>query len=167
MKRALAAIAVALLAGAGWAQAAVKPSPAPADRMLIERGQYLVAFGACNECHTPGWRESDGTLPPAQWMVGNAIGFRGPWGTVYPANVRLEFQAISEQQWLAMVATRGGHPPMTWQNLRTLSVYDRRAIYRFVRSLGPAGSPAPISVPPAREPATPYFNVAPASPKPG
>jgi mono/diheme cytochrome c family protein len=37
----------------------VQPIAASVDP-LVERGKYLVAFGSCNDCHTPGWRESDG-----------------------------------------------------------------------------------------------------------
>ena len=147
-----------VLVGLGYAGKAAPSDP------VIARGRYLVAFGACNDCHTPGWRDSDGRTPVSQWMTGAALGFRGPWGTVFPANVRLRFTQISEDQWLAMIDTRGGHPPMTWHDLRALSVADRRAIYRFVRSLGPAGQPAPLTVPPEREPTLPYVTiVAPAS----
>ncbi|MBV8600126.1 MAG: cytochrome C [Candidatus Eremiobacteraeota bacterium] len=132
---------------------------------LVARGRYLVAFGACNDCHTPGWREADGNVPVSKWMTGSTIGFRGPWGTVYPANVRERFFQISESQWLAMVRTRAGHPPMTWEDLRALSIDDRRAIYAFIRSLGKDGPPSLPSVPPEREPTTPYITiVAPAPP---
>ena len=127
-------------------------------------GRALVAYGACNDCHSPGWRESDGTLPVAAWMVGSSIGFRGPWGTVYPANVRLEFQRIEESEWLAMVRLRGGHPPMLWHDLRALNGGQLRAIYRFVRGLGAAGTPAPAGVPPDLEPKTRYYDVTPRSP---
>ncbi len=126
----------------------------------------LVAFGNCNDCHTPGWTESDGHVPVSRWMTGSAVGFRGPWGTVYPTNVRLWFQVSSEADWLNAVATRGGHPPMKWTDLRTLTIDDRKAIYRFIRSLGPAGAPAPVAVPPGREPTTPYVDVIPQQPAP-
>jgi len=121
----------------------------------------LVAYGGCNDCHTPGWTESDGRVAQSLWMTGNAIGFRGPWGTAYPVNVRLWFQQSTETDWLHAVETRGGHPPMKWTDLRALRVDDRRAIYRFIRSLGPAGAPAPIDVTPDREPKTPYIDVVP------
>jgi hypothetical protein len=133
---------------------------APVDP-LIERGKYLVAFGSCNDCHTPGWRESDGSVPMAKWMTGSRLGYRGPWGTSYPANVRLEFQGISESDWLFMVRTRGGHWPMVWHDLRYLKIDDQRAIYRFVRSLGPRGVRAPTDLPPSREPSTPYIWIVP------
>ena len=139
------------------------PSAAPtlSNAALIERGRMLVGFGSCNDCHTMGWRETDGQVPVSQWMTGNTVGFRGPWGTIYPVNVRLWFQETSEEDWLKAIATSAGHPPMKWTDLRTLDIDDRRAIYRFIHSLGPAGTPAPIDVPPGREPTTPYINIIP------
>lgn len=135
-------------------------SSAPADP-LVERGRYLVGFGSCNDCHTPGWRASDGTIPVAQWMTGSSLGYRGPWGTSYPANVRLEFARISEADWLFMVRTRAGHWPMVWHDLRFLKTDDQRAIYRFIRHLGPRGVAAPADLPPSVEPKTPYIWIVP------
>ncbi|MGA2393494.1 MAG: cytochrome C [Candidatus Lustribacter sp.] len=140
------------------ARAATQPAPSAAD---IARGKYLVAFGACNSCHTPGWAENDGNIPVSQWLTGNTIGFRGPWGTVYPANLRMRFQQISESQWLFMIHTRGGHPPMQWTNLRVLTVADQRAIYRFVRSLGPAGVAEPSDLRPGVDPKAQFYDVTP------
>ena len=152
---ATAGLSLALLwAGAG-ASGSSRVDP------LIERGRYLVGFGTCNACHTPGWRESDGTIPVARWMTGSNLGYRGPWGTSYPANVRLEFSRISEDDWLFMVRTRGGHWPMVWHDLRLLKTEDQRAIYRFIRSLGPSGVAAPADLPPSVEPKTPYIWIVP------
>jgi mono/diheme cytochrome c family protein len=139
---------------------------APDSREVLARGRYLVVYGACNDCHTPGWRESDGKLPQAQWLTGTRIGFRGDWGTSYPANLRLEFQSLSEDQWVLAVHTRGGHPPMTWHDVRILNAADRHAIFAFIKSLGPAGVPAPAAVPPWREPTTPYVETRPRDPSP-
>ncbi len=155
----LGGVAAAMLACAMLA-AGARSTPAP-DAAAIARGRYLVGYGGCNDCHTPGWREGDGTTPAALWMTGSTLGYRGPWGTSYPANVRLEFQEISEGAWLDMVRTRGGHWPMVWHDLRLLDESDRRAIYRFVRSLGRAGVPAPADLPPSVEPSTPFVWVVP------
>lgn len=127
----------------------------------IARGRYLVGFGSCNDCHTPHWRESDGTVPVSAWMTGTRLGYRGPWGTSYPANVRLEFATVSEEQWLFMVRTRAGHWPMVWHDLRLLDIDDQRAIYRFIKSLGVAGSQAPPGLAPSVNPSTPYVWVVP------
>jgi hypothetical protein len=160
MKRVLPAALLAL-AFAASAASAKSSGSAPSPDPLIARGRYLVGFGSCNDCHTPGWRESDGTVPLAQWMTGSKLGYRGPWGTSYPSNVRLEFQRISEDAWLSMVRTRGGHWPMVWHDLRLLALDDQRAIYRFVKSLGAKGVPAPADLPSGIEPSTPYIWVVP------
>lgn len=127
---------------------------------LIARGRYLVGAVSCNACHTPGWRASGGAVPQAKWMTGTNVGYRGPWGTVYPINVRLWFAQIDEKHWLFACRTRDGKPPMPWEAMRGLSERDRRAIYRFVRSLGPAGRPAPADLPPWKTPTTPVIDVA-------
>lgn len=128
----------------------------PTDVKMIERGRYLVATSGCNDCHTPGYMQ-DGTVPEPQWLTGNTIGFQGPWGTSYPANLRLKLQALSEDQWLVH-ARRQTRPPMPWFNLRDMSDDDLRAIYRYVRAAGPAGAPAPEAVPPGVAVTTPYFD---------
>lgn len=84
-----------------------------------------------------------GNLPQSQWLLGNAVGFQGPWGTSYPVNLRLYVQDLSEQTWLAKV-----HPPMPWFALRDMTDADLSAIYRCIRELGPAGKPAPVAVAP-------------------
>jgi len=160
MKGWVFAVVVAGLLGVGAVAALPAASSSKADP-LIARGRYLVGFGTCNDCHTPGWRESDGTAPIARWMVGTNVGYRGPWGTSYPANVRLEFARISESDWLFMVRTRAGHWPMVWHDLRFLSLTDQRAVYRFIKSLGPAGTPAPADLAPDVVPKTPYVWVLP------
>lgn len=126
---------------------------------VLARGRILVIYGTCNDCHTPGWRESDGKAPASSWMIGTSIGFRTASGTSYPANVRLDFQSIAQNQWIAAVRTRGGHPPMIWQDLRGLSDADLRSIYQFIRSLGPAGTLAPAAIPPWREPTTRFIDL--------
>jgi hypothetical protein len=94
-------------------------------------------------------------------MTGSNLGYRGPWGTSYPANARLEFQRISEDDWLFMVRTRGGHWPMVWHDVRFLKLADQRAIYRFIKHLGPRGTDAPADLPPGVEPKTPYIWIVP------
>jgi hypothetical protein len=57
------------------------------------------------------------------------------------------------------------HPPMPWVNLALANEQDLRAMYRFVKGLGPKGDPAPEFVPPDQEPKTPYVSFAPVTPK--
>jgi hypothetical protein len=39
-------------------------------------------------------------------------------------------------------------PPMPWYILREMTEQDLRAMYRFIRSVGPAGEQAPTYLPP-------------------
>jgi mono/diheme cytochrome c family protein len=123
-----------------------------------EIGRYLFLFGGCNDCHTPGWSESDGKLPEADWALGNAVGYRGPWGTSYAENLRLAAAARTERQWVQLFRQSAGLPPMPWQNYRTVAEADLVAIHRFLRSLGARGVRAPDTVPPGQEPSTPYVD---------
>lgn len=138
----------------------VQAGPASAEQDATERGRYLVQTAGCNDCHTPGYMQADGRLPTSQWLTGSAVGFQGPWGTTYPANLRLALRGMSEAQWLQR-ARQPMAPPMPWFNLREFSDRDLVAIYRFIRSLGPAGEPAPQAVAPGTPVATPYIEFVP------
>jgi mono/diheme cytochrome c family protein len=153
MKAKQAALAVALaLTAAGGAVAGDKG----ADRATLERGKYLVTLGGCNDCHTPGYPEAAGKIPESEWLVGNPVGFQGPWGTTYPANLRLAMQSMTEGEWLKRART-GMKPPMPWFNLVPMTDADLGAIYQYVRALGPKGKPAPQYAPPGQRVDTPYF----------
>jgi hypothetical protein len=73
----------------------------------IERGRYLVKTTGCNDCHTPGYIESAGEIEESRWLVGNSLGWQGPWGTTYPANLRLLTQGLTAAQWLQVARTAG------------------------------------------------------------
>jgi len=128
-----------------------------AEADLVARGEYLVRVGGCNDCHTPGYAESGGLTPTSEWLQGSPLGHYGPWGTAYPTNLRLTIDKLSEQDWLTYSATLRTRPLMPDFTLRNMSEADRRAIYRFIRSLGPAGVPAPQALPPGQLPPPPYL----------
>ncbi len=133
---------------------------APAVDQQIERGRYIVSTSGCNDCHTPGYPEGGGAVPKSKWLTGSVVGFTGPWGTTYPANLRLKVQEMSEQQWLTY-ARAPRRPPMPWFSLRDMSDSDLKAMYAFIRSLGPQGAPAPAYAPPGQAVTTPYFDFVP------
>ncbi len=133
--------------------AATQPAADPAH------GEYLVVLGGCNDCHTDGYGERAGEVPRDQWLTGSPVGFHGPWGTSYPTNLRLSVDALDESQWLAYTANLHTRPLMPDYMLRAMREDDRRAIYRFIRSLGPAGEPAPAALPPGEAPPPPYFQI--------
>jgi mono/diheme cytochrome c family protein len=102
----------------------------------VERGRYLVQIGSCNECHTSGYGAAQGRLPEARWLTGSPLPYQGPAGTVYATSLRLPIASMSETQWLDFARVRR-RPPMPSSALQAMSDDDLRAIYRFVRSLGP------------------------------
>lgn len=135
------------------------PSNKPEKRAgedALERGRYLVKLGGCNDCHTPGYAQSGGKVEEKQWLVGDRLGWRGPWGTTYASNLRLFMQPLSEDQWVQVAHTLQTRPPMPWFTLRSLQERDLRAMYKFIKHLGPAGEQAPSYLPPDREPPQPY-----------
>ena len=104
----------------------------------IERGRYLVRLGGCNDCHSPGYAESGGQLPEAKWLVGSSLGYRGPWGTTYPANLRSYFNRVDEDRWVAAARVMQSRPPMPSYTLHQIAEADLRAMHAFIVSLGPA-----------------------------
>ena len=130
----------------------------------IERGRYVVTIGGCNDCHTPGYAENGGKADPKVLLTGDVLGWSGPWGTTYPVNLRLYMQKLTEKEWIAAARKMQARPPMPFWALNHMGTGDLRAVYRYVRSLGPAGGPAPDFVPPGTTPKPPYVQF-PAPPK--
>lgn len=126
------------------------------DPQLVDRGKYLVVIAGCNDCHTPGYLLSEGKSPESLWLTGDAFGWRGPWGTTYPPNLRNLVQSLTENQWVSLGKNLKARPPMPWFNLNAMKEEDLRAIYQFIRHLGPGGEAAPAYLPPDKEPSTPY-----------
>jgi mono/diheme cytochrome c family protein len=126
-----------------------------ADDAQLKRGRYLVQIGGCNDCHTPAYPEKGGKVPESQWLTGDALGWQGPWGTTYATNLRLYFQDLTEDEWVKKGKTLKARPPMPWFNVQAMTTNDLRAMYRYIRHLGPAGKPAPAYLPPDKAPSGP------------
>lgn len=145
-------------------ETAAKPLPiaqdaAPSDADLLLRGEYLVRIGGCNDCHTPAYGERGGEVPKEEWLVGSPLGFNGPWGTTYPANLRMKVAEMDEAGWLKYTAELRTRPIMPDFAVRAMHEDDRRAIYRFIKSLGPGGQKAPDYLPPGQTPPLPYMEL--------
>jgi hypothetical protein len=143
------------VAGCFWAHLAHAGSGKAAPASPVEHGRYLVRITGCNDCHTDGYSQTGGNIPEKQWLMGSRLGWRGPWGTTYPPNLRLFMQTMTEAQWLKLARSATYRPPMPWVSLHNMSPKDLAAIYRFIRYLGPAGTPAPAFVPPNQQPGGP------------
>jgi mono/diheme cytochrome c family protein len=147
----------------------LQPVPARAAEIAgkdatVARGRYIVRTSGCNDCHTPGYGETGGRLPESQWLIGSSVGFRGPWGTSYPANLRLTVRGMTEDQWLSF-ARLERLPPMPWFSLAAMTEPDLRAMYRYIRSLGASGERAPAPLPPGKEGKLPFIPFMPQAPK--
>ncbi len=141
---------------AAFAIAMTVTSANAADSSLVARGRYVAMIGGCNDCHTAGFMEKNLAIPEKDWLKGSAVGFQGPWGTTYAANLRLVMSRMTEAQWLEHAA-KDRLPPMPAYALQQMTRDDLKAIYAYVRSLGDPGEPAPAYVAPGGKVTTPYF----------
>jgi mono/diheme cytochrome c family protein len=130
------------------AQVLAAPPQRPSEKDRIALGRYLVRTTGCNDCHTAGYAQQAGQVPEKDWLQGDTVGWRGPWGTTYATNLRLYFANLTEAQWLAAARTMQPRPPMPWFGLRDMADTDLKAIYAYLKAQGPAGKPAPVALPP-------------------
>ncbi|HEV2302646.1 MAG TPA: hypothetical protein VGR91_13845 [Stellaceae bacterium] len=130
----------------------------PQDGALLARGRYLVEIGGCNDCHTAGYTLAPGKIPERDWLQGSPLGWHGPWGTSYAINLRLLVSRLSEKEWVYLVKTMQPKPPMPWWALQAMTPGDQRALYGFVRHLGPAGKETPADLPPGAAPPPPFVS---------
>ncbi len=122
------------------------------DVDLVRHGRYLVQTAGCNDCHTPGYAAAEGQVDEKLWLTGDKVGWSGPWGTTYASNLRLFIGKHTEDSWLRTARSFKPRPPMPWFNLHAMNERDLRALYRYIKSIGPAGEPAPEYLPPGRKP---------------
>jgi hypothetical protein len=148
--------ATALDAGA---TPAAMPAAMPSNGELLAQGEYLVKIAGCNDCHTPGYMQAAGEVPKDRWLVGNPLGFHGPWGTTFAVNLRMKAAEMDEAAWIKYTGELHTRPMMPDFAVRAMRESDRVAIYRFIRSLGPVGEPAPAYLPPGQAPTAPYFQM--------
>ncbi len=159
------ALLVATVAIASFVAGAAVAQQKVAQKMSAEaaRGKYLVQIAGCNDCHTPGYPPSGGKVEEKLWLTGDQLGWRGPWGTTYGSNLRLLVKDMTAEQFVKH-ARNEFRPPMPWFNLRDMSDRDVKAIYAYLKHLGPAGQPAPQYVPPDKTPGGPFVQF-PTAPK--
>lgn len=133
---AVIAVAIAATITAGAANREAARAAGERRQMQIARGQYLVGFGGCNDCHTP-WKmgpkgpEPDmsrmlsghpetmtlGAAPKPEggWIWTGAAtntAYAGPWGISYAANLtpdRLTGLGIWDEQMFIKTIRTGRH----------------------------------------------------------
>lgn len=154
-----AAFVMAFVAGATLAQ----ETPAAKLSPEAKRGRYLVQVAGCNDCHTRGYAATGGKVEEKLWLTGDDLGWSGPWGTTYAANLRLTVKNMTAEQFVTL-SRSALRPPMPWFNVRDMKNQDVKAIYAYLKHLGPAGNPAPAYVPPGKKAEGPVVQF-PAPPK--
>jgi mono/diheme cytochrome c family protein len=142
--------------GSQVAKGAMLQTP-PNTQQQVERGRYVVDITGCNDCHTTGYAEAGGKAAESEKLKGDTVGYRGPWGTTYPTNLRLSIGKMTEDQWLKYAKSLMTRPPMPWFNVRAMNDTDLRALYQYVKSLGVSGAAAPPFLPPDKQPKPPYI----------
>jgi mono/diheme cytochrome c family protein len=147
-------LAIALLASAANFEKRASDTNLPDP---VERGRYLVKIAGCNDCHTAGYAISAGKVDEKLWLTGDALGWRGPWGTTYASNLRLLVQNMTADQFVAHARSDQRRPPMPWFNVRDMKDDDVKAVHAYLRHLGPAGKPAPAYLPPGQDPKGPFI----------
>jgi hypothetical protein len=127
-----------------------------AQEATVERGRYLAMTTGCNDCHTAGYALNEGNVPESEWLKGDILGWRGPWGTTYPVNLRIRLREMTEDEWVNYAKSFKTRPPMPWFNVAAMTETDLRSLYKYATSFEDAGEPAPDYVPPGEEPKGPY-----------
>jgi mono/diheme cytochrome c family protein len=141
---------------------AAVPAVAGAGEVSVKRGEQVSVFSGCHDCHTAGYLENGGKIDPAAALKGTSLGWQGPWGTTYAANLRLAAKDKgSEDAFLTYAKSFQAKPPMPFFNVHAMDESDIRSLYQYIVSLGEPGDAAPEYVPPGQEPKTPYIVIAP------
>ncbi|TAM48371.1 MAG: cytochrome C [Burkholderiaceae bacterium] len=136
-----------------------------AEKRAIEHGRFLINYGGCQDCHTPGWGENGGKASKDKLLTGSGMNFQGPWGTTYPPNLRLYVQKLNAKEWIANVRSLKARPLMPVWVFSYLSDRDLTDMYAYIHALGPAGEPAHAYVPPGQDAPGPYLKlIVPAAP---
>lgn len=154
---------IRMLTAAALAAATLHVALAKAEDVApsAERGRHVAIVGGCNDCHTAGYAESNGRLDASIALTGSPLGFRGPWGTTYPTNLRIVAAGLDQDGFVAHLKSLQSRPPMPWFNLKEMEDRDLASLFLYIRGLGEPGSPAPDYVAPDDEPRTPYIVFAP------
>jgi mono/diheme cytochrome c family protein len=131
---------------------AVTPSAASlADDSQVARGEYLVRFGGCNDCHTPGYFL--GKPDTSRFLAGSDVGFDLPgMGTFVGPNLTPDKETglgnWSRNQIITALQT-GGRPDgrilapiMPWRAFAGLTRTDAGAIADYLKTLPPVSHKA-------------------------
>lgn len=135
-----------IAAVAGYAAFA---APAGAAEYDVARGKYLVQFGGCTDCHTPG--HFFGKPDMAKFLAGSDVGFSVPGLGVFAGSNLTPDNATGLGKWtpaqIATAITTGVRPDgrmlapsMPWRGFAGLTKSDAMAIATYLKSLKPVSN---------------------------
>jgi mono/diheme cytochrome c family protein len=126
--------------------------PAGAGDKQVARGKYLVEFGGCNDCHTPGY--FFGKPDANQYLGGSDVGFAIPGLGVFIGRNLTPDKETGLGNWtrdqIVTALTKGIRPDkrelapiMPWRAFSKLTKSDARAIVAYLQSLPPVKHAVP------------------------
>lgn len=144
-------------------------SPASADS-AVKRGEYLVKFGGCNDCHTPGYFL--GKPDEQRFLGGSDVGFLIPSvGTFVGPNLTSDDKTglgtWTKEEIVTALQTgttpdgRELAPVMPWRAYASLSKEDAYAIASYLQTLPPVHNDVPGPFGPAELQSIPVMKVVP------
>jgi mono/diheme cytochrome c family protein len=153
------AVLAAAALGLSRTAVAADADPKAAADASIARGKYLVAIMSCNDCHTPGTLY--GAPDAARFLAGSEMGWAGPWGIAYAANLTPD-SLTGLGRWSASEiskAIRTGNRPdgrqlsaaMPWLNFSNLTDDDALAIANYLKTLRPVKHAVPRPLKPGED----------------
>ena len=134
-----------------------------ADPALIAKGKYLAQIMSCGDCPTPG--TFDGAPGFEHFLAGRELGWAGPWGVGYAANLTSDPETglgKRKPEQIAMAIRSGNRPDgrqlapaMPWLDYSVLTDADALSIVAYLKTLKPAKHAVPKPVPPGETPTGP------------
>jgi mono/diheme cytochrome c family protein len=135
---------IATLLALATLAAAIGSHAFAADNAAIQRGKYLVEFGGCSDCHTPG--SLLGKPDMSRYLGGSDVGFAIPGlGVFVGANLTPDdatgIGKFSASEIVTAIRTgvlpdgRVLAPAMPWQDFANLTDADAMAIAAYLKSL--------------------------------
>src|SRR5436305_7709892 len=152
-----ALVTATLVAGVALAATqTIAKKPAAVNAARIERGQHLVQIMRCGDCHTPG--SFYGAPDMDRWLAGSEMGWKGPWGVRYAANLTPDLDT-GIGYWnaaeIAKTLRTGIRPdgtaigaPMPIESYEQLTQPDAEAIAAYLLSLKPLKHKVPAALKP-------------------
>jgi mono/diheme cytochrome c family protein len=143
---------------------------AQTSRVEVARGKYLVTFGGCIDCHTPGYFFGKPDMPKA--LSGSEVGFEIPeLGVFYGPNLTpdketglgtwTKAQIVAALQKGTRPDGRMLAPIMPWRAFASLTKRDAEAIAAYLKSLPPIRNKVPGPFGPKEKPTSFVMKVVP------